>query len=241
MISRRASSCFAELRRNGGFATARDSAAAADGAAAVSREVQAARAEAIDTLLAAVEAKQPHARGHARTVSRYSVTIAGRMKLPPDTMGSLRIAALLHDVGKIGVPDAVLRKPGPLTAAEFDEIKRHPRIGVDILRPSGFLANELPTVLHHHERYDGSGYPAELAGRDIPLPARILAVADALDAMLSPRSYKPRFDLARARGELQRCAGTQFDPDVAAVTVEWLAAPRCLSMSGERVAGSISS
>jgi len=173
-------------------------------------------------LIAAVEAKDPYTRAHSVTVADYAETIARRMDLPPALVQKVHAAALLHDIGKIGVPDAILTKPGPLTGAEFEVVKRHPRTAFEILEHVSFLADERPMILHHHERYDGAGYPCALAGTEIPVGARVLAVADALDTMLSPRSYKPAFDVEHVRAEIAAGAGRQFDPHAAAVTLRWL-------------------
>ena len=173
-------------------------------------------------LAAMVEARDPCTRQHSLVVSNCAVELGARLKLPPARLELLRIAALLHDIGKIGIPDAVLQKPGPLTPAEFGLIKQHPKLATDILGQAGLFDDELPIILHHHESYDGSGYPAGLAGRDIPFEARILNVADSLDAMLSPRSYKPGYGIERVRRELIACSGRQFDPRLVSVTVRWL-------------------
>ncbi len=173
-------------------------------------------------LVAAVEAKEPHTREHARVVSRYCEEIGRRMELPAAQIESVKTAALLHDIGKIGVPDAILRKPGPLTPDEYEVVKHHPKTAVEILGHTSFLRSELPCILHHHERYDGGGYPAGLSGTRIPLAARILSVSDSLDAMLSARSYKRGYSIQRVKSELQRCAGTQFDEEVARVALEWI-------------------
>lgn len=135
---------------------------------------------------------------------------------------TIRAAALLHDVGKIGVPDALLTKPGPLTDDEYAVVKRHPETALAILGHISFLASERPLILHHHERFDGDGYPDGLSGEQIPLGARVLAVADAIDAMFSPRCYKPAFDRRQVRGELMACAGKQFDPNVTEIALDWL-------------------
>ena len=173
-------------------------------------------------LVGAVEAKDPCTRHHSERVSEYARTLGARLGLPPSLLESLRTAAILHDVGKIGIPDAILRKPGPLTAEEYDVVKRHPDTGLRILGHASFLGAELPIIRHHHERYDGGGYPSRLVGTQIPFGARILAVADALDAMFSTRTYRKNADLAGAHRELQRCAGTQWDPDVVQTALEWL-------------------
>ena len=127
------------------------------------------------------------------------------------------IAGLVHDVGKIGVPETVLCKPARLTDAEFEMIKRHPRIGYEILKDIPTLAPMLPGVLHHHERLDGRGYPAGLCGEEIPMVARVLALADAFDAMSSNRAYRPAISRPHVFEEINRCAGLQFDPGLARV------------------------
>jgi diguanylate cyclase (GGDEF)-like protein len=178
--------------------------------------------ESTRALVAAVEAKDPYTRAHSLTVAGYAEGIGKRMQLPARLVNTLRAAALLHDVGKIGLPDAILTKPGPLTDAEFDIVKLHPEKALEILGHVSFLADERPLILHHHEHYDGSGYPAGLAGDRIPIGARILAAADALDTMFSARSYKGPFTIDRVQAELDNCAGQQFDPAVASAALQWL-------------------
>ena len=173
-------------------------------------------------LVAAVEAKDPYTQEHSRTVADYAEAIGQRLGLARSKIKSLRSAAMLHDVGKIAVPDAILTKPGPLTDKEFEVVKRHPQTAVDMLGHLSFLADERPLILHHHERYDGRGYPAGLTGEEIPLGARVLAVADALDAMFSRRSYKKSYGIGRVRRELTAGAGRQFDPAVAQSTLDLL-------------------
>ena len=134
------------------------------------------------------------------------------MHLPSGELDILRLGALLHDIGKIGVADEILRKAGPLTPDEFEQIKRHPALGARILRQVPFLAPHLPIVELHHERPDGRGYPFGLRGDDIPLAARIVHVADAFDAMTSARAYRAARPGSLALAELQRFSGTQFDP-----------------------------
>ncbi|RME39679.1 MAG: HD domain-containing protein [Planctomycetota bacterium] len=180
------------------------------------------RLESVRALIAAVEAKDPYTRAHSVTVARYAEAIARRMNLPPATVTAIHSAALLHDIGKIGVPDAVLTKAGRLTEAEFRLIKRHPETALEILSHLSTLTEERAIILHHHERWDGTGYPAGLSGKEIPIGARIVAVADALDTMLSARSYKQAYDLRQVREELIRCAGTQFDPVVIRAAVAWI-------------------
>ncbi len=186
------------------------------------RQLRCTRVESTRALVAAVEARDPYTQEHSLTVAGYAESIGKRMGLGRSKVKSLRAAAMLHDVGKIGVPDAILTKQGPLTDREFDVVKRHPRTAVDILGHLSFLSDERPLILHHHERYDGKGYPARLTGDKIPLGARILAVADAMDAMFSPRSYKDSYDLRRVRKELTAGAGRQFDPAVTRATLELL-------------------
>lgn len=178
--------------------------------------------ESTQALVAAVEAKDPYTRTHSQTVATYAEAIAGRMGFPPRMIETLRAAALLHDVGKIGVPDAILTKPGPLTDKEFNIIKRHPETALEILSPVSFLSDERPLILHHHERYDGRGYPSGLGGHDIPIGARILAVADALDTMFSARTYKQAYAINRVQAELRGGADRQFDPAVVDVMLDWL-------------------
>ncbi len=188
----------------------------------IRRQLQHAQQESTRALVAAVEAKDPFTTRHSDTVARYAVHIAKRLHLPPRQIKTLRRAAILHDVGKLGVPDAILQKPGPLTDEEFEAVKRHPRIGNEILGHISHLSDELPLILQHHERYDGTGYPKGLKTDDIFFGARILAVADALDAMLSRRSYKEPYTVQRAVDELRAGAGRQFDPLVVSTAVDWL-------------------
>jgi putative nucleotidyltransferase with HDIG domain len=190
--------------------------------AALRQQLRTAYLESTRALVGAVEAKDPHTRQHSVRVSDAAVELARRLGLSAARIESARTAAVLHDIGKIGVPDAVLQKPGPLTADEFGLIQQHPQTALQILGGASFLSAELPTILHHHERYDGRGYPAGLAGEQIPFAARILAVADSLDAMSSERSYKPRYSLERIREELGACAGTQWDPTVVEAAADWL-------------------
>ncbi|MCH7592295.1 MAG: HD domain-containing protein [Planctomycetes bacterium] len=178
--------------------------------------------ESTRALVAAVEAKDHYTEAHSLTVAAYAEAVGKRMDMPAQAVETLRDAALLHDVGKIGIPDAILTKPGPLTEEEFVIIKKHPALALDILRHISFLTDERPFILHHHERFDGQGYPHGLTGGQIPIGARILAVTDALDTMLSPRTYKKPYSLEQAKKELIRHAGKQFDPDIVNVTLGWL-------------------
>lgn len=168
----------------------------------------------IESLRLAVDAKDSYTKHHSDRVSFYSVLIGKQLGLTDEDLDTLKQGALFHDIGKIGIPDSVLQKPTKLTDEEYDDIKNHPSIGAKILAPAKIFSNLVPMVLHHHERYDGRGYPVGLAGEDIPLMARIVCVADSFDAMTSDRSYRPRFDVLTALNELENCKGTQFDPMV---------------------------
>jgi putative nucleotidyltransferase with HDIG domain len=173
-------------------------------------------------LVAAVEAKDPYTEKHSVTVAHYAMNFARHLGLAAAQVQAIGTAAILHDIGKIGIPDSILTKPGKLEPEEFELVKRHPVLGTQILEHIRFLRSELPFILHHHERWDGRGYPAGLAGEAIPLGARILHIADATDAMLSARSYKPGYDLDRVIGELRRGAGKQFDPALVEAFLQWI-------------------
>ena len=181
------------------------------GLTAAEAESRAAYLGAIRALAAALDARDPYTAGHSERVSALSVLIGREMHLGDSDLDVLRLGALLHDIGKIGLSDAVLRKPSALTSEEFEQIKRHPALGARILRQVPFLAPHLPIVELHHERSDGRGYPFGLRGEDIPLAARIVHVADAYDAMTSARAYRPARARAEAVSELERNTGTQFD------------------------------
>jgi len=169
----------------------------------------------LQSLLSAVDAKDHYTAGHSNRVARVSVCLARQMGLSPAERDTLYLAGLLHDIGKIGIDDQVLNKPGRLTTEEFDQIKQHPQLGCDILQSVKQLDCVLPAVLHHHEAWDGSGYPHGLEGTDIPQMARILAVADAWDAMSSARPYR-RQVLSESKIDtiLHQGAGRQWDPKV---------------------------
>ena len=177
---------------------------------------EAAYTGAIRALAAALDARDPYTAGHSDRVSVLSVAIGRGLSLPPDDLEVLRLGALLHDIGKIGVPDDVLRKPGALTPEEFDIIKQHPVLGARILQSVPFLAKHIPIVELHHERPDGRGYPDGLRGDEIPRPARIVHVADAYDAMTSARAYRAARPSGDALRELWRCAGSEFHAEIVA-------------------------
>lgn len=166
-------------------------------------------------LSTAIEAKDRYTGGHSERVGLMASRLAQKIGLDRHIIEQYRIAGIVHDVGKIGVPEAVLCKPGKLTDEEFAQIKLHPSIGYNILRDVPALSAVLPGVLSHHERWDGRGYPNKLAGEEIPLIARVLALADTFDAMSSNRSYRPALPRQRVLEEIARSAGTQFDPELA--------------------------
>jgi len=168
----------------------------------------------IGALAAALDARDPYTAGHSERVADLAMAIGKEMRLSDEDLDTIRLGALLHDIGKIGVPDAVLRKPGTLTPDEFEQIKLHPTLGARILKPLHFLEAHLAIVELHHERPDGRGYPRGLRGNEIPLPARIVHVADAFDAITTARAYRPGRPATEAMAELWRHAGTDFDLEV---------------------------
>jgi len=178
------------------------------------QELRTAYVQTIRALAEAVDAKDAYTRGHSERVGVYASKLAREMSFPKEFIERVYIAGVLHDVGKIGVPDHIITKPDRLTEAEYDEIKRHPEIGAKILEPVTFLADIVPCVRHHHEWYDGSGqgYPHRLAADRIPLPSRVILVADTVEAMTSDRPYRRALPLETVVGELHRFAGSQFDP-----------------------------
>jgi len=175
--------------------------------------------DALLSLANAIEARDGYTRGHVERVTRYAVSIGAELDMSGEELRNLWVAALLHDVGKIGVPDTILRKAGRLTPEEYEMMKRHPGIGAAIMERSAFLRPALEGVLHHQERWDGGGYPLGLKGGAISLDGRILAVADTFDAIISTRPYREQRPAEEAIAELRRCAGTQFDPVVVAAVV----------------------
>jgi HD-GYP domain-containing protein (c-di-GMP phosphodiesterase class II) len=174
----------------------------------------------LEALTASIDAKDTYTSGHSQRVAHLTQELARAIGLDEQALGRMHIAGLVHDIGKIGVPEAVLTKPGKLTAEEFAWIRRHPEIGHRILKDIPQLKDILPGVLYHHERFDGQGYPEGLAGDDIPLAARLIALADAFDAMSSLRTYRDRLSRSEVLREILDCAGTQFDPELAPVFVK---------------------
>lgn len=176
----------------------------------------------VQTLRYTVEAKDPYTRGHSDRVSEYSVLIGERLGLQEHQLKTLKIGGLFHDIGKIGIPDKILLKTDKLTDDEYSEIKNHPAIGAHILGDATTFKDIIPIVKHHHEKFDGKGYPSGLKGEEIPYLARIAAIADTFDAMTSRRSYREALDLQYVKDEIKRCEGTQFDPQLAEVFLDIL-------------------
>jgi diguanylate cyclase (GGDEF)-like protein/putative nucleotidyltransferase with HDIG domain len=182
----------------------------------VNESLKAAYVDSARALVAAVEAKDPYTRKHSELVAQYAEKIAREMNLPEAVERSIRYAAVLHDVGKIGIPDSILTKPGPLSPDERELIKQHSAIGANIVSHVSCMRREVPFIQHHHENWDGSGYPAGLREREIPIGARILRVADSFDALLSKRSYKESMGVDEAVAEILSGNGTFYDPRVIA-------------------------
>jgi putative nucleotidyltransferase with HDIG domain len=174
---------------------------------------------AVYALAAAVEARDPYVYGHSRKVNAYAVALAEAIGLRPDEVSRISTAALLHDIGKIAIPDSILNKKGKLSPEDWEVIKSHPRLGANIVANVPSLVPCGDGILYHHERWDGSGYPGGLKGEAIPLDARILAVADAFDAMVSSRPYRGPFPHEKAIEALQKAAGVAFDPKLVDVFI----------------------
>lgn len=204
------------------------------GLSAAEAETRATYLGSIRALATALDARDEYTAGHSERVSEVSVRIATAMRLSDAEIEVIRLGALLHDIGKIGVSDAVLRKQGPLTPEEFEQIKRHPGLGAHILRQVPFLAPYIPIVELHHERPDGKGYPFGLRGEEIPLSARIVHVADTYDAMTTARAYRSAHPHWFAVAELQRYSGAQFDPATVAALIAAMpvSSPAVTSHSG---------
>jgi putative nucleotidyltransferase with HDIG domain len=176
------------------------------------RELEASYSQTLWTLVAALDAREHETSDHSQRVVRYTLAVATRLGIAERELPDIGRGALLHDIGKIGVPDAILLKPDRLTPDEWVEMRRHPQTGSNILRPIDFLAVPAEIVLSHQERFDGGGYPRGLAGEAIPIGARIFAIADTFDAMTSDRPYRRGGSREQARREIARCSGTQLDP-----------------------------
>jgi putative nucleotidyltransferase with HDIG domain len=183
------------------------------------------------TLAKIIDARDPQVLDHAAKVAEYSTLIAHNLKLPAGRIDKVRQAALLHDIGKIGISEQILKKPGSLSGLEYENVKAHAALGSDFLRASHGLRHLADFVRYHHERWDGAGYPDRLRGEQIPLEARIIAISDAVESMATKRPYHHAMDLAEIVEELARCAGSQFDPAIAEVFV------RILRRDGEGIIG----
>lgn len=162
----------------------------------------------------AIELRDHYTRGHVERVRDYTLAIARNMGLTDNRLDQLQYGSILHDIGKIHILESVLSKPGPLDGPEWDEMKKHPVVGVEMVKNIPFLAPAIPVILHHHERWDGQGYPYGLAREEIPLVARIVAVADSLDAMITSRTYRVALTPDQAYDEISNCSGTHFDPEI---------------------------
>jgi putative nucleotidyltransferase with HDIG domain len=178
------------------------------------RELRDAYVATVTMLADAVEAKDPYTHGHCEMVSYYARRTAERLNLKDPELSLVCYGALLHDVGKIGVSDGILNKPGPLLPEERELVRSHVRVGFDLISKVPALKAVAEVVLHHHEWYDGTGYPNGLSGETIPVASRIVCVVDSYSAMVTKRPYKEPYSDEEARAELRRCAGTQFDPKV---------------------------
>ena len=177
--------------------------------------IQQANDELFLTLANVFDARDPYVAGHAAQVAAYAVAIAHELDLPPEQVEIMRRSGYLHDIGKIAIPESILHKPAKLTDEEYEQIKQHPTIGADLIATSQSLRHLAPIVRHHHERWDGHGYPDGLAGYEIPLESRILNVCDSVEAMASDRPYQRGLSQEQIVAEVRRCAGTQFDPTIA--------------------------
>ncbi|MCX7698714.1 MAG: GAF domain-containing protein [Candidatus Goldbacteria bacterium] len=176
----------------------------------------------VKSLAAAIETKDIYTRGHSERVTKYSELIAKELKLPDEDIHELRLAGLLHDIGKIGIDESILRKPSKLTDTEFNEIKKHPVYAANILEAIPQMKEIIPAIKHHHERYDGEGYPDGLKNDDIPYFARILSIADTFDAMSSNRPYREALPIEICLQEIKACSGTQFDPEITNAAIKAL-------------------
>ena len=178
------------------------------------RRLEVSSLEAIESLNATVDAKDPYTAGHSARVQRIAVAVAEELGLPATSLDAIRFGGLFHDIGKIAVPDSVLTKPGALDDEEFAIVKRHPADGAEIVSHFSRLREAVPLIRHHHERWDGKGYPDRLAAGEIPLEACVVGLADAWDAMTTDRPYRTALPVEQAAAEVRRCRGTQFAPSV---------------------------
>ncbi|PKL43269.1 MAG: hypothetical protein CVV41_11160 [Candidatus Riflebacteria bacterium HGW-Riflebacteria-1] len=180
------------------------------------KNLQRAYIDTLSALTSAIDAKDSYTRGHSERVTELSIKLAIDYGIAPDEVEKIKLGGLLHDIGKIGIHEGILNKPGRLDDQEFEIIKSHPDLGVRIMGKVEFLESIVPIIKFHHERYDGKGYPSGLSGEDIPLLARIVSVVDTFDAMTTDRPYRKAMTIEAALAEIERCAGSQFDPAIAA-------------------------
>lgn len=185
-------------------------------------QIQEMTTQTITAIANALDAKDTYTEGHAERVSSYSAHIAEKLGMSEEEVRNIRFVALFHDIGKIGVPDSVLNKPGRLSAEEFDQMKQHTVVGGEIIKDLDMIPGVFVGARYHHERYDGTGYPEGLKGAEIPQIARIIAVADAYDAMTTNRIYRNRLTNEQALSELEKGMGTQFDPDAVGALIDML-------------------
>ncbi len=178
--------------------------------------------ETINSLVSAIEVKDTYTKGHSSRVSKYAVNFAFYINLSKEEIKSIEIASLLHDIGKIGIPYELLNKKEALSNLDINFIRKHTEMGAHILDPLEFLTKEKKIILHHHERWDGKGYPKGLKGTEIPFESRLLALADSLDAMSTDRPYRKALDFRNIILEFKKCSGTQFDPDLSEKFIEFL-------------------
>jgi len=184
------------------------------------QELQTTYLSTVKALMSIIEAKDPYTKGHTERVADYCVAVGKKMGLAKDAIRDLAFGAVLHDIGKLVIYESILNKPGQLNEEEWEVLKEHPSIGADIIENMDFLSGTVELVRHHHENYDGNGYPDGLKGEEIPMGARIIAVSDSFDAMTTDRAYRKALSRETAIEQLQSMAGTQFDPKVVAAFVE---------------------
>ncbi len=184
------------------------------------RELSQSYLDTVNIVIKAVEDRDSFMRGHTERVTALAKAIGTRMRLSEEQLFNLEIGSLLHDVGQISVPEAILLKPGPLEEEEYDRVKQHPEVGKNLVAPIPYLEEAIPTILYHHERFDGSGYPERLKGEQIPLFGRIIAVADVFDALTNDRPHRDRLPVEKAAQVIKDGKGTKFDPVVVDVFLE---------------------
>lgn len=176
--------------------------------------------EIIDCIVSALDAKDPYTAGHSERVSDMAIVVCNLLKMKEEDVQAVHIAAHLHDIGKIGIPDSILLKEERLTDDEWQKLKKHPEIGAEILSKSHHLSRLKDIVLHHHERFDGKGYPSGLKGNEIPLGARIIAICDSIDAITSNRCYRRAHDFEFCRQEIEKNLGIMYDPDIGRLVLD---------------------